>query len=135
MASLPLSSLQCYSALSEILVKNKLCIPLEKGSNVLSTGKGFICLSLSSKLKIAVFFCSIYKKTISFSAIVFLVFFIKWPIMIMSRDWVSSVSYCSIYRKSLQKEKLLKIAVLIIISFYTSIRIDFINRIISCRKI
>ena len=26
--------------------------------------------------------------------------------MIMSRDWVSSVSYCSIYRKSLPLEKL-----------------------------
>ena len=67
MASLPLSSLQCYSVLSEILVKNKLCIPLEKRSNVLSTGKGFICLSLPSKLKIAV----LKTKTISFSAIVF----------------------------------------------------------------
>ena len=57
--------------LSDILVKNELCIPLERGSNVLSTGEGFICLSPPSKLKIAVLFCSIYKKTISFSAIVF----------------------------------------------------------------
>ena len=65
------SSLQCYSVLSDILVKNELCIPLERGSNVLSTGEGFICLSPPSKLKIAVRFCSIYKKTISFSAIVF----------------------------------------------------------------
>ena len=65
------SSLQCYSVLSDILVKNKLCIPLERGSNVLSTSEGFICLSPPSKLKIAVRFCSIYKKTISFSAIVF----------------------------------------------------------------
>ena len=65
------SSLQCYSVLSDILVKNELCIPLERGSNVLSTGDGFICLSPPSKLKIAVRFCSIYKKTISFSAIVF----------------------------------------------------------------
>ena len=32
------SSLQCYSVLSDILVKNELCIPLERGSNVLSTG-------------------------------------------------------------------------------------------------
>ena len=64
-------SLQCYSVLSDILVKNELCIPLERGSNVLSTGEGFICLSPPSKLKIAVLFCSIYKKTISFSAIVF----------------------------------------------------------------
>ena len=63
------SSLQCYSVLSDILVKNELCIPLERGSNVLSTGEGFICLSPPSKLKIAVLFCSIYKKTISFSAI------------------------------------------------------------------
>ena len=65
------SSLQCYSVLSDILVKNELCIPLERGSNVLSTGEGFICLSPPSKLKNAVRFCSIYKKTISFSAIVF----------------------------------------------------------------
>ena len=48
------SSLQCYSVLSDILVKNELCIPLERGSNVLSTGKGFICLILPNKLKIAV---------------------------------------------------------------------------------
>ena len=67
----PISSLQCYSVLSDILVKNELCIPLERGSNVLSTDEGFICLSPPSKLKIAVRFCSIYKKTISFSAIVF----------------------------------------------------------------
>ena len=65
------ASLQCYSVLSDILVKIELCIPLERGSNVLSTGEGFICLSPPSKLKIAVHFCSIYKKTISFSAIVF----------------------------------------------------------------
>ena len=39
-----LSSLQCYSVLSDILVKIELCIPLERGSNVLSTGQGFICL-------------------------------------------------------------------------------------------
>ena len=65
------SSLQCYSVLSDILVKNELCIPLERGSNALSTGGGFICLSPPSKLKIAVLFCSIYKKTIWFSAIVF----------------------------------------------------------------
>ena len=66
-----ISSLQCYSVLSDILVKNELCIPLERGSNFLSTGEGFICLSPPSKLKNAVLFCSIYKKTISFSAIVF----------------------------------------------------------------
>ena len=66
-----MTSLQCYSVLSVILVKNELCIPLERGSNVLSTGEGFICLSPPSKLKIAVRFCSIDKKTISFSAIVF----------------------------------------------------------------
>ena len=64
-------SLQCYSVLSDILVKNELCIPLERGSNVLSNGESFICLSPLNKLKIAVLFCSIYKKTISFSAIVF----------------------------------------------------------------
>ena len=44
------SSLQCYSVLSDILVRNELCIPLERGSNVLSTGEGFICLSSPSKL-------------------------------------------------------------------------------------
>ena len=65
------SSLQCNSVLSDILFKNELCIPLERGSNVPSTGKGFTCLSPPSELKIAVIFCSIYKKTISFSAIVF----------------------------------------------------------------
>ena len=61
----------CYSVLSDILVKNKLFIPLERGSNVLSTDEGFICLSPPSKLKIAVLLCSIYIKTISFSALVF----------------------------------------------------------------
>ena len=106
-----ISSLQCYSVLRDIVVKNELCIPLERGLNVLSTGEGLICLSPPSKLKIAVLFCSIYKKTISFSAIVFLVNFIQWPMMIMSHDWMSSVSYCSIYIKSLPLEKLLKIAV------------------------
>ena len=39
------SLLQCYSVLSDILVKNELCIPLERGSNVLTTGESFICLS------------------------------------------------------------------------------------------
>ena len=33
-----ISSLLCNSVQSDILVKNKLCIPLERGSNVLSTG-------------------------------------------------------------------------------------------------
>ena len=65
------SWLQCYSVLSDILVKNELCIPLERGSNVLFTGEGCICLSPPSKLKIAVRFCSSYEMTISFSAIVF----------------------------------------------------------------
>ena len=66
-----ISSLQCYSVLSDILVKIESCIPLEKGSNVLSTGEGFNCLSPPSKPKIAVRFCSIYKKKISLSALVF----------------------------------------------------------------
>ena len=65
------TSLQCYSVLSDNLVTNELCIPLERGLNVPSTGEGFICLSPPSKLKIAVLFCFIYKKTSSFSAIVF----------------------------------------------------------------
>ena len=105
------SSLQCCSVLSDILVKNELCIPLERGSNVLSTGKDCICLSPPSKLKIAVLFCSIYERSISFSAIVFLVIFIQWPMLIMSSDRMSSVPYCSIYRKSLPLEKLVKFAV------------------------
>ena len=66
-----ISSFQCYSVLSDILVKNELCIPLERESNVLSTSKGFICLTLPSKLQIAVLCCSIYKRSFSFSAIVF----------------------------------------------------------------
>ena len=67
-----ISSLQCNSVvLSDILVKNEFCIPLVRGSNVLSTGEGYICLSPPSKLTIAVLFCSIYKKIISFSAIMF----------------------------------------------------------------
>ena len=65
-----MSSLQCYSVLSDILVKNELCIPLERGSNVQSTGKGFICITPPSKLKIAVLFCTIYKRPFSFSATV-----------------------------------------------------------------
>ena len=61
---------QCYSVLSDILVKNELCIPLERGSYVLYTGEGFICLLHPVSL-IALPFCSIYKRTSSFSAIVF----------------------------------------------------------------
>ena len=80
-----------YSVLSDILVKNELYIPLERGPNFLSTGEGFICLSPPRKLKIVMLFCSIYKKTISFSAIVFEVILIQWPMIILSRDWVSSV--------------------------------------------
>ena len=57
-----ISSLQCYSVLNDILVKNELYIPLERGSNVLFTGEGLICLPPPSKLKIDVLFCSIYKK-------------------------------------------------------------------------
>ena len=38
----------------------------------------------------------------------FLSNFIQWPMLIMSRDWVSSVSYCSIYRRSLPLEKWVK---------------------------
>ena len=56
------SSLQCYSVLSDILVKSESCIPLERRSNVVSTGKGCICLSPLSKFKFAVRFCSIYEK-------------------------------------------------------------------------
>ena len=105
------TSLQCYSVLSDILVKNKLCIPLERGSNVLFTGKGFICLSPPSKLKITVLYCSIYKRSISFSALVFWVIFIQLPMLIMSSDRISLVPYCSIYRKSLPLDKMVKFAV------------------------
>ena len=66
-----ISSLQCYSVLSDIWVKNELCIPLESESSVLSTCNAFVYLSPPSKLKFAVLFCSIYKGLISFSAILF----------------------------------------------------------------
>ena len=59
------------SVLSDILDKIELCMPLERGSNVLSTGNGFICLSPPRKLIFAVLFCSIYKKIILCSDIVF----------------------------------------------------------------
>ena len=68
-AVLHISSLQCYSVLSDIWVKIKLCIPLESESSVLSTCNAFACLSPPSKLKFAVLFCSICKGLISFSAI------------------------------------------------------------------
>ena len=60
-----------YSVLGEFGVKIKLCILLERGSNDLAAGNGFICPSPHSKLKFAVFFCSIYQTSISFSALVF----------------------------------------------------------------
>ena len=66
-----ISSLQCYSVLSDIWVKIELCIPLESESSVLSTCNAFVCLSPPSKLKFAVLFCSICKGLISFSAILF----------------------------------------------------------------
>ena len=65
------SSLQCYSVLSDILVKMEVCIPLERELNVLSTGNDFTGLSSPHKLKFVVLFCSIYKKSILFSAMVF----------------------------------------------------------------
>ena len=66
-----ISSLQCYSVLSDIWVKIELCIPLESESSVLSTSNAFACLSPSSKLKFAVLLCSICKGLLSFSAILF----------------------------------------------------------------
>ena len=63
-----ISSLQCYSVLSDIWVKTELCIPLESELSVLSTCNAFVCLSPPSKLKFAVLFC---KGLISFSAILF----------------------------------------------------------------
>ena len=68
---LDISSLQCYSVLSDIWVKIELCIPLESESSVLSTCNAFACLSPSSKLKFAVLLCSICKGLILFSAILF----------------------------------------------------------------
>ena len=66
------SLLQCFFVLRDVLVKIELheCIPLARESNVLSTGKKLICLSLPSGLRFAVRFCSLYKKSISFSAVV-----------------------------------------------------------------
>ena len=61
-------TLQCYSVLSDIWVKIKLCILLESESSVLSTCNAFVCLSPPSKLKFVVRFC---KGLISFSAIMF----------------------------------------------------------------
>ena len=46
-----ISLLQGYSVLSDILVKNELCIPFERGSNVLSTDEGFIAYLLPVSLK------------------------------------------------------------------------------------
>ena len=77
-----ISSLQCYSVLSDIWVKIELCIPLESESSVLSTCNAFVCLSPPSKLKFAVLFCSVYKGLISFSALLFYVVFIKWKMAI-----------------------------------------------------
>ena len=65
------SLLQCYSVLSDIWVKNELCIPMESESSVLSTCNACICLSPPSKVKFDVLFCSIYKGLILFSAILF----------------------------------------------------------------
>ena len=66
-----IASLQCYSVLSDILVKIEVCIPLESESSVLSSGNALACLSPPSKLKFAVLFCFISKGLISFSAILF----------------------------------------------------------------
>ena len=50
---------KCRSACASAQTDQR--IPLERGSNVLSTGIGFICLSSLSKLKVSLLFCSIYK--------------------------------------------------------------------------
>ena len=42
-----MSSLQCYRILSDILVKIELCIPLERKSNVLSTGNDLLPVSFN----------------------------------------------------------------------------------------
>ena len=69
--SICVSSLQCYSVLSDIWVKTELCIPLESESSVLSTCNAFVCLSPPSKHKFDVLFCFICKGLISFCAILF----------------------------------------------------------------
>ena len=66
-----ISSLQYYSVLSDIWVKIELCIPLESEPSVLCTGNAYVCLSPTSKLEFAVFFCSICKELILFSDILF----------------------------------------------------------------
>ena len=66
-----ISSLQCYSVLSDIWVKIESCISLESELSVLSTGNASVCLSPPSNIKFTVLFCSIYKGLISFSAILF----------------------------------------------------------------
>ena len=71
LCSFYISSLQCFSVLSEIWVKIELCIPLESESSVLSTCNAFACLSPPSKLKFAGLFCSICEGLISFGAILF----------------------------------------------------------------
>ena len=50
MPSPTLTSLQCYSVLSDIWVKIELCIPLESELSVLSTGNASVCISPPSKL-------------------------------------------------------------------------------------
>ena len=49
------TSLQCYRVLSDILVKKELCIPLERGSNVLSTDADFIVYLLPVSLNLLCF--------------------------------------------------------------------------------
>ena len=51
MIVLNITSLQCYSVLSDIWVKIKLCIPLESESSVLSTCNAFVCLLLSELIR------------------------------------------------------------------------------------
>ena len=65
-----ITSLQCYSVLNDFLGQMEFCIPLDLGSNVLSTGDD-VCLSSLSKLIFAVVSCSIYRWLICFSALLF----------------------------------------------------------------
>ena len=99
-----MSSLQCYSVLSDILVKYDLCIPLERGLNVLSTGECFIAYLLPVSLKSLCF--SVLQKDVFVQCYNVLSDFIQWPMIILSCDLMSSVPYCSIYRNSLPLEKL-----------------------------
>ena len=53
-----------YSVLSDICVKNELCIRLESESNVLSSGNDYVCQSPPSKLRFALCFLFCLQKSV-----------------------------------------------------------------------